>query len=217
MLPNYYSIMYISTILCVHKEREACLYMNLSILTLILSTLVCVLTLYSCMDVYSVYCKYHGVPGKRPLPGKRPCTAFHGATVAASIQTYGILIPGKHPCGPKSQSMFKRPWVLTRDTTVHAHIKLSYEFLLCPFTFKLISCGLEAEECWNLVQSFAHCHRQPPSLEFVKLCAKHGEWLPLLCHAEIFRIPPNKVRPDFFYLLYIVYLTRWLKIIRYTA
>ena len=64
---------------------------------------------------------YHSVPGKHPLPGKRPGTTFQGATVAASIQIYpwyGILIPGKRPCGPKSQVMFKRPWVLTRDTTV---------------------------------------------------------------------------------------------------
>ena len=45
----------------------------------------------------------YSVPGKRPLPGKGPCTAFQGATMAASIQTYGILIPGKRPCGPKSQ------------------------------------------------------------------------------------------------------------------
>ena len=41
---------------------------------------------------------------------------FQGATIAASIQTYGILNQGKQPCGPKSQVMFKRPWALTRDT-----------------------------------------------------------------------------------------------------
>ena len=64
------------------------------------------------------FCYYRSVPGKRPLLGKRPCTAFQGATVAASIQTYGILIPGKRPCGPKSLVMLKRPWALTRDTTV---------------------------------------------------------------------------------------------------
>ena len=51
---------------------------------------------------------YHSVPGKRP------CTAFQGATVAASIQTYGILIPDKRPCGPKSQVTFNRSWVLTQ-------------------------------------------------------------------------------------------------------
>ena len=38
--------------------------------------------------------------------GKHPCTAFQGATVLASIQTCGILIPGK---SPKSRVMFKRP------------------------------------------------------------------------------------------------------------
>ena len=35
------------------------------------------------------------------VPGKRPCTTFQGATVAASMQTYGIFILGKRPCGPK--------------------------------------------------------------------------------------------------------------------
>ena len=63
-------------------------------------------------------CEYRSVPGKRPLPGKRPCTEFQGVTVAAPIQTYGIYIAGKRPCGLKSQVMFKRPWVLTRDATV---------------------------------------------------------------------------------------------------
>ena len=37
------------------------------------------------------------VPDKHPLLGKRPCTAFQGVYVAASIQTYGDYIPGKHP------------------------------------------------------------------------------------------------------------------------
>ena len=41
------------------------------------------------------------------------------ATVAASIQMYGILIPHKRPCGPKLRVMFKRPWALTWDTTVY--------------------------------------------------------------------------------------------------
>ena len=43
--------------------------------------------------------------------GKRSCTAFQGATVVASIQTYGILM-----C----------PWALTWDTTVC--------YLILPFT-----------------------------------------------------------------------------------
>ena len=62
--------------------------------------------------------KYHSVPGKHPLPGKRLCTEFQGVTAAASIQTYGIYIPGKRPCGPKSRVVFKRPWALTQDATV---------------------------------------------------------------------------------------------------
>ena len=61
---------------------------------------------------------YCSVPGKRPLPGERPYTKFQGVTVAASIRTYGIYIPGKCPCGPKSRVILKRPWALTRDTTV---------------------------------------------------------------------------------------------------
>ena len=36
---------------------------------------------------------------------------------AASVHTWN-LIPGKHPCRPKSWVTFKRPWVLTWDITV---------------------------------------------------------------------------------------------------
>ena len=60
-------------------------------------------------------CGYCSVPGKCSLPGKHPCTAFQGATVAASVQ---ILIQGKRSCRPKSRVMFKCPWALIRDTTV---------------------------------------------------------------------------------------------------
>ena len=53
---------------------------------------------------------YCSILGKRLLPGKHPCTAFQGATVTAfSIQTYGILILVKPPCGPNSWAMFKHP------------------------------------------------------------------------------------------------------------
>ena len=71
------------------------------------------------MNVFMIQCNYSSVPVKCQLPGKHPCTTFQGVTVAASIQTYGILIPGKRPCGPKLRVIFKRPWVLTRDTTVY--------------------------------------------------------------------------------------------------
>ena len=88
---------------------------------------------------------YRSVPGKRPLLGKRPYTEFQGVTVAASIQTYGIYIPGKRPCGPKSQVILKRPWVLTWDTTIHVHIALynvmslhvMYKCLHCTYMYKL--------------------------------------------------------------------------------
>ena len=84
----------------------------------------------------------------RSVLGKRPCTAFQGATVAASIQTYRILISGKRPCGPKSRVVFKRPWVLIRDTMVLIPACVPYKALLillacittytkvCPVTLK---------------------------------------------------------------------------------
>ena len=85
-------------------------------------TVIMLLYYHACMERY-----YRSVPGKHPLPGKCPCTKFQGVTVAASIQTYGIYIPGKRPCGPKSRVMFKHPWVLTWDATVYwfkRHCKL---------------------------------------------------------------------------------------------
>jgi hypothetical protein len=89
--------------------------------------------------------QYRNVPGKRPFPGKRPCTAFQGVTVAASIQTYGILIPGKRPCRPKLRIMFKRPWVLTRDTTVYIECNvqnrsINIPLTICDYSFNLIGC-----------------------------------------------------------------------------
>ena len=70
----------------------------------------------------------------RSIPGKRPCSAFQGVNVTASIQTYGNYIPGKCPCWPKSRVVFKRPWVLTCDTTVNfKKVKITslYILLLC--------------------------------------------------------------------------------------
>ena len=88
--------------------------------------IVITITMHNIMlkDTYcGLECWYHSVPGKRPLPGKRPCTSFQGVNVAASIQTHGSYVPGKHPWGPKSRVMFKRPWALTWDTMV---IVISY-------------------------------------------------------------------------------------------
>ena len=69
---------------------------------------------YWCCALYTVVSQ-----AKRPLPGKHPSIGFQGVTVAASMQTHGIYITGKRPCGPKLQVMFKRQWALTRDVTVH--------------------------------------------------------------------------------------------------
>ena len=54
-------------------------------------------------------------------------------------------------------------------------------------------CGLEAEDCWVLVQTFFYCHRLPPSVAFLTTCAQEGQWLPLLCHAQLYSIPPQNV------------------------
>ena len=79
------------------------------------------------IGAYSSHCNY------RSVLGMRPCTAYQGATVAASIQTYGILIPGKRPCGPKSQVMLKCPWALTR-VYERESILLHYGPMLQHFT-----------------------------------------------------------------------------------
>ena len=88
-----------------------------------------------CICVYEE-CAYHSVPGKRP------CTAFQGATVAASIQTYGILILSKCPCRPKLRVMFKRPWALTQDTYTVALWSCSaehrYDYNQCIFYLNTI-------------------------------------------------------------------------------
>ena len=83
---------------------------------------------------------YRSVPGKRPLPGKRPCIEFQGVTVAASIQTYGIFIPGKRPCGPKSRVMFKCPWALTRDTSMRYYSFSDQNWYWSTYATQNISC-----------------------------------------------------------------------------
>ena len=55
------------------------------------------------------------------------------------------------------------------------------------------SCSIDAEMWWNHVQQFCQCHALPPSLEFLRECAAKGEWLPLLCHAQLYGIPPKDV------------------------
>ena len=64
--------------------------------------------------------------------------------VAASIQTYKILIPGKHPCGPKSRVTFKRSWALTQDTTVNIDHILPRPLTLCSCAHEPKAHGLHA-------------------------------------------------------------------------
>jgi hypothetical protein len=54
------------------------------------------------------------------VPGKHPLSMYHisRGQYSSFYITYAIYIPGKRTCGPKSWDMFKRPWVLTRGTTV---------------------------------------------------------------------------------------------------
>ena len=52
----------------------------------------CIQTVEGYLHIKKKKKQYRSVPGKCPLPSKCPCTPIQGATVAASIQTYGILI-----------------------------------------------------------------------------------------------------------------------------
>ena len=56
----------------------------------------------------------------------RDMCSFKGVNIAASTQMYGSYIPGKHPCGPRLQVMFKRPWAFTREH--YGNSKKSHEF-----------------------------------------------------------------------------------------
>ncbi len=58
----------------------------------------------------------------------------------------------------------------------------------------IYSCSIDAEISWNHVQQFCLCHSLPPSLVFLRECAKHGQWLPLLCHAQLYKVPAKEVR-----------------------
>ena len=86
--------------------------------------------------------------------GKRPCTPFQGVNVAVSIQTYGILIPGKRPCRPKLRVMFKRPWALTRDTTVISYLNSAFE------SVQLLSYGQTSNQQGSLHRwnTYRHIH-----------------------------------------------------------
>ena len=58
----------------------------------------------------------------------------------------------------------------------------------------MLSCCLESEEQWSLVQAFCGCHSLPLSTAFLSVCAQEAQWLPLLCHAQLYAIPPQKVQ-----------------------
>ena len=61
------------------------------------------------------------------------------------------------------------------------------------FDYFFFRCCLESEEQWSLVQEFCACHSLQPSTSFLCVCAQEGKWLPLLCHAQLYDIPPQKV------------------------
>ena len=82
---------------------------------------------------------YCSILGKRPLLGKCPCIEFQGITVTASIQTYGIYIPHKCPCGLRLRVMFKRPWTLTWDIMVVTKAGKKDRISFLEFFFRLYS------------------------------------------------------------------------------
>ena len=102
---------------------------------------------------------YRSVPGKRPLPGKHPYTEFQGVTVAASMQTYGVYIPGKRPCGPKSRVILKCPWALTQDTTVIATYLDAIETVFILAKHALTACVHGISGCDRNCISEALCSR----------------------------------------------------------
>ena len=73
---------------------------------------------------------------------KRPCITFQGATVAASIQTYGILILGKRLWGPRSRVMFKRLPGTLRYVYVRVHVSILVYNIFVVLKFVLLVCML---------------------------------------------------------------------------
>ena len=68
--------------------------------------------------------------------------------------------------------------------------------------FPVLSCCMEGEISWSLVQSFCSCHNLPPSTAFIIECAKKAKWPPLLCHAQLYQIPTQEVLLSKFKLLF---------------
>ena len=105
-------------------------------------------SIYDWANLNYASCTCCSIPGKRPLPGKCPCTTFQGATVAASIQTYKILIPGKPG---QNRELCLSAHGLTRDTTV-------YTLYMCTYTrtsIRACSCTCSAfrvQSCsWHML------------------------------------------------------------------
>jgi spatacsin len=55
------------------------------------------------------------------------------------------------------------------------------------------ACSIEAENYWLLVQQFCKCHSLSPTTSYLKECAREGEWLPMLCHAQLYGISTQEV------------------------
>ena len=67
----------------------------------------------------------------------------------------------------------------------------------CSCSWQLLGifcrCSKKAEGEWLLVQAFCYCHELAPSSAFLKECAEQGQWLPLLCHAQLYSISLQEV------------------------
>ena len=101
------------------------------------------------------------------------------------VETYAVMIR-KIVCSCIVCSCVLLAWQSTYTTKTFCEQLIILCCMCC-------SCGLEAEECWQLVQSFCQYHHLPPSLAFLTLCAEDNQWLPLLCSAQLYSIPVQKV------------------------
>ena len=88
---------------------------------------------------------YRSVPSKHPLPGKRPCAAFQGVYVAASIQTYGILIPGSAHAGQNHNLCL----------STHGHLPGTLRHIIATSAHSF-------QHPWPLIYVYIH-HKEVPS------------------------------------------------------
>ena len=161
------------------------------------------------------FCYYRSVPGKSPLPGKRPCTACQGATLEASIQTYGILIPGKHPVGQNRKLCLSAhghlPGILRYLHNDHMHASLvnahssmiplnSWPIPLHGNSYKSVWFYTMAQRCTSMVNT--------EFMDYLLLYSWH--WLEIvvayihILNETLYRVPSIEITKLMSYLIQIV-------------